>query len=911
MVGAGNRGAQVKRGSGALVLLAWLLALAGATWILFARFPSLDPSIIELQLAGSPDAAEVIVAKWLQKGLLADARKAIVFDYAFIPLYVIVLATLAWWGSKESQSPLVRRAGRGLVTGIAFAGALDLIENTALLNVVPSFSPTAVGIPVRVDTPWPEIAAAAAWPKFFLVGPATAFAVWFSLNRLRLALQAKAHPAMGDREGLGLVPQSLPGPARLEKGAVPSWRADEWKPAKGRIGICCSGGGIRSAAYNLGALQALQQADVLRKAEYICAVSGGSYIASAYAMVLAESDPKLLSERPVFSPGSPEEAYLRNRSSYLAPDLLGKGRLTIRLLMGLTLNLLYLWMVLFVVSRPLGWLIASEVLHPELRLPKQTEASIEPHLWLTVAWPAIFAYLAGVVAVAGRFQKDRWYRWWVRVATALAALAGVLFLVLIALPWLTRAVPTALQDLYGILTPGDDPTRAGTRNATWVIQLVGASALGGAILRVLTRERARIALAVAAIVAPALGFLSIILLTRDAGIRGVGGDMTVLDSYAGTQLAWVGGTALVLLMFTMISDQTTWSMHPFYKRRLSSAFALRRVSREGAEPLPYDEFQKLSLYKSVDGPELVVCAAANLSEEGATPPGRGSVSFVFTSKEVGGSDTGWIPTKEMEEALGNRRLEDITLPAAVAVSGAALSPAMGKRTKRSVGPLLALANARLGVWLPNPRWVRRLRLEGVPCWRDRPRIGYLLKEIVGRHRKNDRYLYVTDGGHWENLGLVELLRRGCTEIYCFDASGDAVDTFFTIGEAVALARTELRVEIDIDPEVLEPDEKMKKRSTIDHVVARFRYLQQGIEGRLVFAKAAVTQDAPWDVKAYAERDPVFPTHSVVDQLYTDQKFEAYRALGHHTAQRAMKTMARVTEDGVGDSLRQAWNRLFG
>jgi hypothetical protein len=45
------------------------------------------------------------------------------------------------------------------------------------------------------------------------------------------------------------------------------------------------------------------------------------------------------------------------------------------------------------------------------------------------------------------------------------------------------------------------------------------------------------------------------------------------------------------------------------------------------------------------------------------------------------------------------------------------------------------------------------------------------------------FLYVTDGGHWENLGLVELLRRGCTKIYCFDAAGDKEQTFFTIGEA--------------------------------------------------------------------------------------------------------------------------------
>lgn len=58
-------------------------------------------------------------------------------------------------------------------------------------------------------------------------------------------------------------------------------------PVPGRIGICCSGGGIRSAAYNLGALQALQEEGVLEHAEYVAAVSGGSYIAASYATVAA------------------------------------------------------------------------------------------------------------------------------------------------------------------------------------------------------------------------------------------------------------------------------------------------------------------------------------------------------------------------------------------------------------------------------------------------------------------------------------------------------------------------------------------------------------------------------------------------------------------------------------------------
>lgn len=71
-------------------------------------------------------------------------------------------------------------------------------------------------------------------------------------------------------------------------------------------------------------------------------------------------------------------------------------------------------------------------------------------------------------------------------------------------------------------------------------------------------------------------------------------------------------------------------------------------------------------------------------------------------------------------------------------------------------------------------------------------------------RRRRRFVYISDGGHWGNLGLVELLRRGCTEILCLDASGDQVDTFHTIGSAIALARDELRIEIDLDLTPLRP-----------------------------------------------------------------------------------------------------------
>jgi rhodanese-related sulfurtransferase len=256
------------------------------------------------------------------------------------------------------------------------------------------------------------------------------------------------------------------------------------------------------------------------------------------------------------------------------------------------------------------------------------------------------------------------------------------------------------------------------------------------------------------------------------------------------------------------------------------------------------------------------------------------------------------------------RARDFSLPATVAMSGAALSPSMGKETRRSLRFLLALANIRLGVWVPNPRWAAYLRdtserLEGKRSHDKedkkerrrmhrelgrfgRPRPGWLIKELFGSNRIDARYLYVSDGGHYENLGLVELLRRGCTRIFCFDASGGE---FAALGDALAMARSELGVEVDIDPTPLTPagEPPTAKRATATGTIT----YPDGEEGFLVYARNVMPPDGPWDVRAYQLEDPAFPHNSTADQLYTDQRFEAYRALGTAAATRAVERMREL------------------
>ena len=144
------------------------------------------------------------------------------------------------------------------------------------------------------------------------------------------------------------------------------------------------------------------------------------------------------------------------------------------------------------------------------------------------------------------------------------------------------------------------------------------------------------------------------------------------------------------------------------------------------------------------------------------------------------------PTMETLRPHGSPRL---TTMLAVGLSGAAVSPAMGRFRIGPVSMLLAFANVRLGAWIPNPRYAPALAAHGRPL--PRPGLGYLLKEFFGIHDPSDLYLYVTDGGHWENTALVELLRTAHhRELVCVDADSGPGNLARSISRAIDLAQLE-------------------------------------------------------------------------------------------------------------------------
>jgi len=729
---------------------------------------------------------------------------------------------------------------------------------------------------------------------------------------------------------------------------VPSHIGPVEPPEEDKLGICCSGGGIRSAAFSLGALQTLQQRGQLRKAAYLAAVSGGSYIAAAVSMVAKagpdDSDEDLLRDHPAFEPGSPEEQYLRDRCSYMAPTLTDMIYLGWRALLALLFNLAFVAMPLIGAALVLTGLLYARVF-PDLGGQCSAGAcAANPPGWTWMTPLAVLGLAAacGLLSLVVRWGSDRRESAFAIWSARLLVAAAVLALLLVGLPslvdWLDHlgesgesVQPSVIDSLSsigagfaalvaGVIAQAGHLLRSKEASENLSKAQKAASKLGSGL-------RLTLAYAAGAVFGPLLLLLAVATAMAVAMAQ-AGGD-------GGTDWGVTLAGVAVLAAFGVIyrlADLTTWSLHPYYKRRLSSAFALKRVKEAGLSPeekdrveaiVPSpgeggrDEYRGLALERDFDRlvslsdtaldesrdrewPTLLVCAAANVSDPGATPPGRHVTSFTFSAHAVGGPLVGAVGTEAMESAFdGRRRRRDLTLPAAVAMSGAAVSPSMGKMTKRPLTFLMALANIRLGVWVPNPRWVAAGLGEDDRRERERygrPRPWYLLCELLGRNRIDARYLYVTDGGHYENLGLVELLRRGCTRIYCFDASGvgQGKAEFDALGDAIALARSELGVEIDFsedDPEDLEPDAEthLAKKDVVTGTI-RYTRGEQVVEGTLIYVRNAMTGKATWDARAHQREDPRFPHNSTVDQLYTDKKFESYRVLGARAARRAVKAM---------------------
>lgn len=177
-------------------------------------------------------------------------------------------------------------------------------------------------------------------------------------------------------------------------------------------------------------------------------------------------------------------------------------------------------------------------------------------------------------------------------------------------------------------------------------------------------------------------------------------------------------------------------------------------------------------------------------------------------------------------------------------------------------------------------------------WRVRP--WALLAEMLMRLNERGRWVNLSDGGHIENLATLELLRRRCKFIVIGDGEADPDMHFFGLATLLRTARIDLGIEIDLHLDALR---LAANACSHEHVaIGRIAYPGDPEPGYLLYLKSSVSGDEDEVVAEYRNRSPSFPHESTADQFFNEGQFEAYRALGEHVGQCALKAIA---PDGAG------------
>jgi hypothetical protein len=219
---------------------------------------------------------------------------------------------------------------------------------------------------------------------------------------------------------------------------------------------------------------------------------------------------------------------------------------------------------------------------------------------------------------------------------------------------------------------------------------------------------------------------------------------------------------------------------------------------------------------------------------------------------------------------------------------------------------LALLNIRLGYWARKPRSKLSI-LAGVPG------LSCLWQEMLGTMDENSPWLNLSDGGHIENLGVYELLRRRCKYIIAIDGEEDGKMTFRALTTLQRLAAIDLGVRIDINLDDLRLNGQRLSRSHFRF--CRIFYPREGRGSRddigyLLYVKLSLTGNEGEFIRRYRLDNPTFPHDSTADQFFTEVQFEAYRTLGEHVGEKLfLRALVGDLADARSVELEQWFSQL--
>jgi len=730
---------------------------------------------------------------------------------------------------------------------------------------------------------------------------------------------------------------------------------DDDAPVENLTGLALSGGGIRSASFALGVLQAMAYKGWLKNVDVLSTVSGGGYIGSSISWLLSrkldESStgikrfgvknenfpygtypmsgriPEILQtakddaadiETTAQETASVSERYkgkllryLRQQAKYLTPgDGINIMSLAAVVLRGALLSLLVYFGLLFLIfalfGKPVLDLTAAD-LYPTLPLK-----DLNLVLWLALAGGILFVLFALLYSLGTYWlsklkrnskadnsekKKGSAYRirqFYERWAGRLLTLSLVL-LVIGAIPYLYDALQLWAENAAGI-----------TGAFSSILGIVSGIM---AFFKSSSSKKGLVPMGLIVTVGTAALWFGLLLLSYHLA-------SLMPNPYSNTGM--LGLSLLIAVAVGIVgwyANINYVSIHRYYRDRLMETFMpdvdkalggeIATRAAGDADKCAIDSLLDEQAPSGLDdNPSPYHLINANVVLEASKTPkfrGRGGDSFILSPKFCGSNATGWIPS----ESFMNGRM---TLPTAMAISGAAVNPSTGvggKGITRQplLSMLMGLLNIRLGYWAPNPN--PDLAASAIPNY-------FLpgLSEMFTRWRLNEKanYVELTDGGHFENLAMYELVRRRAKLIIVSDAGADPNFQFSDFANAVEKARVDFGAQIlsncdDLKNLIPHARDNMTKDG--DFIKSAKRgYIKSTIiypdnsRGCLLYIKTTFFEKLRADLYGYKKTHPQFPDEPTSDQFFDEKQFEAYRELGYQTAWQMMNDKEICDDDLV-------------
>lgn len=748
------------------------------------------------------------------------------------------------------------------------------------------------------------------------------------------------------------------------------WKSEQVEAGfeRGLIGLALSGGGIRSSTFNLGVLQAVHRLGLFPYIDYLSTVSGGGYIGTYLTTLLSSGSDKNDDKAPPVETNSKngenfpidrfplshqigqEEnqkfRHLRNYAKFLAPE--GKTELLsipIILIRGFVVNCLFLLPFIMVIALIIRGHMNQDGYYDYAEYLTNIYTGYFPGLKGIIPilhyFPITITGLAILLLCFALFPLMHWMYYKINknltekeVKTNNKSLKFLQSLLIICIvfffielqPYLLNNVRN-LEVWLGALLSGSIITipfaNKILNHLSKLVSLLGASLYG--LLGLL--------------VAWAI-FLWIIKET---------GQINTFSFPSGQSFNFqnLGLWSLIILVLSFYSwlfvDVNTTSIHRYYRDHLVKAFVAQKNTDGESTRKTYD-VPKLSALNLSHSPYPLINVTVNINRfENQYKNGRGAGFFFFSPEYCGGVRTRYISTKTLEEIAF-----DLDVGTAMAISGAAISPNMGRLTNRLLAFILAILNVRLNYWLPNPFKIITqieetqeaeikepitagtgavkagaimplMEKQGISAfvpqtakkaWQPvnnfdlkRNRVGpiYLIREMLGLLDTRCRYINLSDGGHIENLGIYELLRRQCRLIIVGDGECDKNLTFEGLAEVMRLARIDFGFNIVMDglDEIRSGDQQYAVGTIYysKYRTGKLIYLKSNLGGDynleasldpdLYRSSADRDDDQLFDNNAYIahyrKTHPDFPQESTADQFFDETQFECYRALGYEVA----------------------------